>query len=142
MSADSTQRPIHEISAKLPEYKIQNTIQFLAEREKHVRMLFREIDSLNYQKNFDDKALKILNIHPNPVKNVAELSYQIPRKGKVVISVHDQFGQTAVIYDLCEQDEGVHQQKIDLEQLSDGFYIVSLKFNGIQKSQVKVIKNR
>ena len=140
MSADSTQRHIHYYSGKLPEYENKSTNQFITDREKHIRLLFKEMNSLNHRENQNKPDKEELKIYPNPINNISELFYTLNQKGKVEICIRNILGETLISNIQFNQDSGPHKINIDMSHISNGIYIIAIKVNGIEKNQVKVLK--
>lgn len=66
---------------------------------------------------------------PNPVNGKTEISYNLPRSGKVTLKVYDMHGQQQATLVRETQQEGMHTLALDGPQFRPGVYIYRLTFS-------------
>jgi gluconolactonase len=83
----------------------------------------------------------LYNNYPNPFNPTTRISYQIPREGRVTLSLFNVRG--AKIQNLmdAQKSAGSHQFDLNLSGLSSGVYLVSLQFeNDVVNQKVNFIR--
>ena len=65
-----------------------------------------------------------LNIHPNPIINFCELSYELQEQGKVTISLFDTKGEMVKTILTEQQRKGVHSITTDFSEFTAGNYVI------------------
>ena len=82
------------------------------------------------------------SIYPNPVKTSATLTYTLPQKGDVSLSLYNLLGKEVQIFTHESKTAGTYSQSVDASILLDGVYLYRLTVNGNQVKTGKVIVNR
>jgi hypothetical protein len=72
------------------------------------------------------KAASLLQIHPNPVKNSANVTYTLTESTAVVASVYDLAGRLMLTTSFGTQLSGTQTSVIDMSMLPSGTYIVKV----------------
>lgn len=81
----------------------------------------------------------MFRVVPNPAQNEALVSFTPPGEGvNVVLTVSDMNGRLLKSYNNLNNG----YQLLELNDLSSGFYIVLLSFDGVQVSSQKMIVNK
>ena len=69
-----------------------------------------------------------LTAHPNPISSNTQISYSIPQKGKVSLSIQDLKGQQlALLIDNQIIEKGIHQLDWSTINLTAGMYLLNMK---------------
>lgn len=68
--------------------------------------------------------------YPNPFNPATTISYNLPKAGKVELSVFDVFGREVARLVEGQQAAGLHEANFDASALSSGFYLYTLKAEG------------
>ena len=73
-----------------------------------------------------------LQVYPNPVQTVSQINYQLETAEEVALAIYDIKGQKVAQLVNEKQAAGLHQQKINVEelQLQAGTYFITLMING------------
>jgi hypothetical protein len=83
-----------------------------------------------------------VNFYPNPVRRVANITYALPVRGDVLLSLYDLLGNEVKIISNEPKVAGTYSQSIDVSALREGVYLYKLSVNGTPESIGKVIVNR
>ena len=75
-----------------------------------------------------------VDIHPNPVADVAQIKYQLDKKGDVEFQIFDLQGRMLKLITLNNQTAGDSQYNFDVEGLNTGSYIIKMSVNGQSKT--------
>ena len=80
------------------------------------------------ENNFaENKVVKeSVQIYPNPVSDIANVSYQLAAKGNVNIKVYDLNGRIMKSFTIENKNAGKHLYSFDASDLRSGTYIISL----------------
>lgn len=78
--------------------------------------------------------------HPNPVRDVSRLAYDVPQAGEVVIEVFDAIGRRVlVLVDEAEHAPGRHTLDLEAARLASGVYVCRMRAGNSLHSQSLVI---
>lgn len=77
------------------------------------------------------EKVELIRIYPNPANSVVSIDY--PNIGSCEISIYNQFGQ--LIKKLSGQD------RIDIQHLNIGIYLIEVKERGVIRSRSKLVKS-
>jgi hypothetical protein len=76
---------------------------------------------------------------PNPAYGTTTIAYQVPVEGKVVLEVHNLFGQ--ILYSESQQaDAGQHTFELDVQSLADGVYYYTVTWQGKRLTKKMVVR--
>ncbi len=75
-----------------------------------------------------------VNIHPNPVAEVAQIKYQLDKDGDIEFQIFDLQGKMVKIINLNNQSAGDGQFSFDVDGLESGSYIIRMNANGQKKT--------
>ena len=95
----------------------------------------RSGDFVNGNSNIENELNKITkfqasDIYPNPItQGYATLDLDIPENGIVNIQIIDVFGRTERTMEF-QKDQGHHSIRIDVGELSTGYYIYKIVYGG------------
>ena len=89
-------------------------------------------------KNFKNN-LNVVKLTPNPVNEVAAMEFEAAERGSVQLNVFDLMGRK-VIDKIVPVEKGINSVSLEMGDLSQGFYQVSLT-DGINTAIEKVYKN-
>ena len=76
------------------------------------------------------KVYSLSQNYPNPCENQTIIYYQIPRKGRVSLSVYDVTGRLVDILVNGEVDPGYHSMRLDTKGYASGVYFYRLSAGG------------
>ncbi len=79
----------------------------------------------------DIVILEDIGLYPNPVSDVATLTYKLSKTSKVSIELYDMLGKKITSFTTA-QTAGLHEYNIDVADLEEGLYIVNLNIDGKQ----------
>lgn len=79
-----------------------------------------------------------IKVYPNPVKDIANISFNINKRSDVKISIYDLSGIVVKTIQLKNQDAGTHNINFTTTVFSTGTYIAGMEANGL-KSTTKFI---
>ena len=65
---------------------------------------------------------------PNPASDITYISYSIPEHGKVKLFVTDVLGRSVTVLANESQSAGMHQAALNVKNLADGMYYITLEF--------------
>jgi hypothetical protein len=82
-----------------------------------------------------------ISIYPNPVTEIANISYTLTKTGDVSINIYDITGKVVSATKIGTSAKGNHTSSIDVSGLSRGTYIVGL-VSGSERKTVKMIVTR
>lgn len=80
-----------------------------------------------------------MTLHPNPAQQEVRLSIEVGQQGEGHVRLIDVQGRTAQTVALGQLSTGLHQQSLDLSQLSQGIYMVELLVDGQRQVQKLVV---
>lgn len=72
-------------------------------------------------------VLNRVDIFPNPSSERLTIQYELKNNIKMDVELLDMLGKTILTEDLGYQNTGLHQQNIDVSDLSAGFYLLKLQ---------------
>jgi hypothetical protein len=75
-------------------------------------------------------SFRLLGNFPNPFNPVTTIRYQLSQLSRVVLTVYDLSGKTVYTQDLGRQKSGLHQYRLNAENLSSGSYLYRIQANG------------
>ncbi|MEM6806244.1 MAG: T9SS type A sorting domain-containing protein, partial [Bacteroidota bacterium] len=81
-------------------------------------------------------------LYPNPGNGNLNLDFQLPISGQVDLQVMDMIGRTVKTIDLGQMIAGDYSQRLDLQNVQNGVYLVLMKVDGSFVKQDKVIIQR
>lgn len=73
------------------------------------------------------EIIKGLAIHPNPISDIAEITYSIDEKAILNIEIYDVTGSKVMTLLNEFQNRGEHKVKVDANNLNSGIYLLSFK---------------
>gem|GEM_PF-132320 len=86
-------------------------------------------------------ALLTLNVHPNPMSETSEISFNLTQKSKVKVEILDVVGKEIMAVASSDLNAGLQSFSISKSDIgADGFYFVKLTVDGISTVQ-KIIVN-
>ena len=90
--------------------------------------------------NNAENAVVVTDNYPNPVKNITTFSYQVNKNVNVNVDVYDLSGRLVMSLPQGNQTSGVHNVKINAENLPNGsyFFTVTAGENKTTKKMVVV----
>lgn len=77
----------------------------------------------------------IQNIHPNPANNVVMVNYSSKLSGNLEVQIMDLAGKTVIL----QSPDNTGRTAMDVSQLQDGLYILTLSENGELKGRAKLM---
>ncbi len=77
-------------------------------------------------------------LFPNPATSILNLSFNLPQTGDVIISVYSVYGKEVVSYKLFNRPAGGNRFEVDLCNIQNGVYSVTVKSGG-NKSVLKAV---
>lgn len=80
-----------------------------------------------------------VKIAPNPVTNIARISYDLPQEGTAQVSVFDLKGNQIAVIASGYQASGVHTVDFDASNLAGGFYYLTVQTANTQVTERMVI---
>ena len=86
-----------------------------------------------------EKDLFKLSVNPNPVVTHAQISFTLPEKSAVTITLIDTKGSLVKMISAETQAAGIHNQLIDFSEVSAGDYLLKMTINGKTETK-KVVK--
>jgi len=91
------------------------------------------------QGNNSDEGFEFTG-YPNPFTNDVTLTYNIPDKGSVKLSVYNALGE--IVSDLVNENKpgGKHSVVFTQKDLPSGLYTFKLEFSGIEKEKTMILK--
>ncbi len=81
-----------------------------------------------------------LNAHPNPAGSEVEVSFFLPRAGRVQLSLFDALGRETVLTPVIERPSGLSSHLVSLNEIQRGIYTLRLVFDHPEHHQVKLLK--
>ncbi len=84
------------------------------------------------------QEVPVLSLYPNPVSNIAHLSYTAVKAGKISILVTDAMGRT-VLLQQESSTEGINQFRLATGRLNKGSYYLQV-IDGEKVSRLSFIK--
>ena len=91
-------------------------------------------------------SFKLLQNYPNPFNPSTTIEYEIPKSGKVEVSIYDLNGRLIKILVNANQNQGNHKVNWDGvnqsgKKVSSGFYVYSIKFeNSVSSKKMILVK--
>jgi uncharacterized repeat protein (TIGR01451 family) len=79
------------------------------------------------------------NIYPNPSTNILNINFQLSSSEKIKVEIYNLYGQKIKTLVHEEFNKGIHQEKIQVETLSNGVYFIQLTI-GSSKQVKKFVK--
>jgi hypothetical protein len=76
-----------------------------------------------------------ISVYPNPTSDFANVSFYLPQRSDVLISVTDILGNETTIKQFFDASAGDYQERIDLNEFAKGYYLIKLKINGEVQAQ-------
>lgn len=89
-----------------------------------------------------DNNDKKFSLYPNPVKNYAEVNFQLTRSRNIAVKVYNLTGQIITQIEPFHFMPGLHRQKIDMSDKPNGFYFVQILENNKVIETKKMILNK
>lgn len=80
-----------------------------------------------------------VKIAPNPVTNIARISYELPEEGTTQVSVFDLKGNRISVIASGYQASGIHTVDFDASNLAGGFYYLTVQTANTQVTERMVI---
>ena len=93
--------------------------------------------NININNKFD--AVRLFDASPNPSNNTTDISFFIPEKGKVNISVYNIIGELINEIANSEYDAGKHFIEMNVAKLEAGTYFYKMTFGEFYKTKQLVI---
>lgn len=86
----------------------------------------------------DCSELTSVKLYPNPVKDIAIVSVNLPQRAIVSAEITNLFGRQLISLDKGYMEAGMQQFSLDAGNLAAGIYIITVVING-QKFPFKAI---
>ncbi len=83
----------------------------------------------------------MINIFPNPVRDIATIAYHLNGNASVSFTVVDMMGRNVLTQEIGKQTKGEHLQTINTENLPSGSYVIRMNA-GKDSSTVKFVVNQ
>lgn len=80
-------------------------------------------------KEFEIGSINDLNIYPNPTRDITQFEYSVTKSSNIVFTLTDLNGNLIIEKRDYHQNPGKYYQTIDLKNLSNGTYFLSLYVN-------------
>ncbi len=81
-----------------------------------------------------------LQVFPNPATNFINIKCNLPQEGNMIIHVEDLLGRTIIFDNLGRITSGIFEHKLQLDGLSVGTYILTVKLNNTKIVTILKIK--
>ncbi len=91
--------------------------------------------------SYDDEKEIDLSITPNPVKDIATVSFNLEEKSGVSVFVYNMNGKLVDIVEKGEMPKGKNQLNVNCSDLKSGVYIFKLKSNLSNITRKVLVKN-
>jgi len=83
-----------------------------------------------------------LEVWPNPVSQEANIRFELPEDGNVGLLLYDLYGRRiARLYDHQSLTAGIHEQRLNVEDLAPGVYLLRLVQSNRQRTVRIVVQN-
>ena len=92
---------------------------------------------INIINNFDQ--IKLFDTRPNPSRNITDISFFLPEKNTVNISVYNIVGKLVNELTNSEYDAGTHIIKMNVSDLDGGTYFYKMTCDKFSKTKQLVI---
>ncbi len=76
----------------------------------------------------------VVDVYPNPAYDEINVSYTIPEKSNIEISITDMNGRIVRVFEF-NAEKGSHLKNVDIEELPMGYYILSIENNNVLESR-------
>ncbi|MCO6499753.1 MAG: T9SS type A sorting domain-containing protein [Vicingus serpentipes] len=86
----------------------------------------------------NDKFVSNLNVYPNPLNNVGNISFNLKDNAKTIANIYNLTGKLVKTVDFGPLSKGEHNERFDASSLSIGTYILSVE-SGNNRSVAKFI---
>jgi hypothetical protein len=95
--------------------------------------------TVNMQELLSDANTWQAIVFPNPVNNILQVQFNLPKEDGIKIALYDMQGKIIVEKNMGKQSSGLHLEMLDLSNLPAGSYvcIIAGKFNSIKKRVIK-----
>lgn len=80
------------------------------------------------QKGFNEEL--ILNVYPNPVRDLLNIEYVLPTDGRLEMNVYDALGKESILPIEIQGQEGFYTSQINVSSLESGLYFYAFSFKG------------
>ena len=84
---------------------------------------------------------KALRAYPNPVETEANISYEVPQRGKVLLQLYDLMGRPIQTLVNETQSAGIYETIWQAQGLRQGIYILDFQIDGTSIVKKKMLKN-
>lgn len=81
-----------------------------------------------------------VNIHPNPVADVAQIAYKLDKSGDVEFQIFDIQGRMVKVINLNNQSAGDGELSVEVNDLESGAYLIRMNANDQKKTSRFMIK--
>ena len=82
-----------------------------------------------------------INIYPNPVSNLASISYTLKEESQVSINVYNLTGSLVIDFPTHKQNTGDQMVQLNTSDLEEGLYFVKLQINNqVITKKITVLK--
>ena len=81
-----------------------------------------------------------VNIHPNPVADLAQINYTLDKAGDVEFQIFDLQGRMVKLINLRNQSEGNNDYSIEVNDLEAGSYLIKMSANKQKKTSRFVVR--
>ena len=79
-----------------------------------------------------------LNVYPNPTRGKTKITFSSDRETKMHLKVVDIIGKTIHSEDI-DVITGYNEKEIDLENLSQGVYLIQLNSSGVETKSLRIV---
>jgi len=76
-----------------------------------------------------------ISVYPNPTTDFAQVSFYLPKRSNVLISITDILGNETQVSQKINASAGEYKESIDLTEFAKGYYLIKLKINGEVQAQ-------
>ncbi len=80
-----------------------------------------------------------LKCYPNPLSNLATITWQLKTAGYVELNIYDFTGRKTAALVNAEMPEGMHQEVFDAAKLPEGMYFCLIRVNGVAETVEMIV---
>ncbi len=132
------------LNGQLVQYKPKSRNEYLENKDRLIKLLFKEGEELDTTRVYPEDLSRrffLFQNTPNPFTTETEVSFSLPEKCNILLVVTNMLGQQTLSIPLAGLSSGKHTKKINMANMPDGPYIISLLLNNKEVSRIKCVKN-
>lgn len=100
-----------------------------------------KIGTLGIAENEENLEFQLYQNYPNPFNSITKIKFYLPEKSDVRLSIFNSLGEKVKQFLFTDMSSGVHEQKINLDDLPSGIYLYQLSAKeSIQTRKLVLIK--